>query len=42
MKKLRTLLLAAMLLSALTTGCGTEKDKGVNSLKDKPKAEKNG
>jgi hypothetical protein len=40
MKKLLILLSAAVLLSALGAGCGSEKDKGVNSLKDKPKAEK--
>jgi hypothetical protein len=42
MRKLLTLLLAAVLLPALAAGCGSEKDKGVNSLKDKPKADKNG
>jgi hypothetical protein len=42
MKKLLALLLAAVLLPTLAVGCGSDKDKGVNSLKDKPKADKNG
>ena len=42
MKRWLTLLLAAVLLAGLAQGCG-EKDKGINSEKDKPKpADKGG
>jgi hypothetical protein len=42
MKKLLVVLLAAVLLPFLATGCGgSDKDKGINSNKDKPKADKN-
>jgi hypothetical protein len=42
MKKLLAILLVAFLMPVFIAGCGAEKDKGINSQKDKPKADKNG
>jgi len=42
-KRLLALLLAAVLLVVAAVGCGgSDKDKGINSNKDKPRADKNG
>jgi hypothetical protein len=40
MKRCLAILLAAMLLFAL--GCGSDKDRGVNSGRDRPKAAERG
>ncbi len=37
-KKSILMVLTAVLLASLLTGCGGEKEKGVNSNKDRPKA----
>jgi hypothetical protein len=43
MKKLLIVVLAATLVPILASGCGgSDKDKGINSNKDKPKADKGG
>jgi hypothetical protein len=42
MKQLLTLLAVAALFLSLATGCGGDKDKGINSNKDRPKAAERG
>jgi hypothetical protein len=43
MKRLIALCVAVVLLPLVTLGCGgSDKDKGINSNKDKPRADKNG
>jgi hypothetical protein len=39
MKRLLALLVAAVLLAGTVVGCGNEKDRGINSTRDKPQAE---
>jgi hypothetical protein len=42
-KRLLALILAVFFLAATGSGCGgSDKDKGINSNKDKPRADKNG
>jgi hypothetical protein len=39
MKKLLLLFVAALLLASTLVGCGNEKDRGINSTRDKPQPE---
>jgi hypothetical protein len=38
MRRWLVLLVSALLLTALSTGCSGDKEKGTNANKDKPKA----
>jgi hypothetical protein len=39
-KRVFTLIVSAALLAVLASGCGGDREKGVNSNKDRPKADK--